>query len=171
MHLLAEHKQSQVEVQSSMAVVEVLVKKAVNYSLEVVQSVLAKEACSHSSLINKLNAEELIPDLFAGLKTQYSQIHFSKTTFGLIMPLTVKLPVIPQDFGRHKTRSRQSYEQQNYVCVPLIDQLEQLLNIEDIYDEIMEKPIVSHGSGCFCRYSILKIILTKLIKKHFTMLF
>lgn len=54
------------------------------------------------------------------------------------MPLTVKLPVIPQDFGRHQTRSRQSFQQQNYVCVPLFDQLEQLLKIEDIYHEIME---------------------------------
>ena len=117
-----------------------------------------------SSLINELNAEELIPDLFAGLKSQYSQINFFKTNFGLIMPLTVNLPAIPQDFGRHKTRSRQSFKQQNYVCVPLIDQLEQLLNIEDIYHEIMEKPVVSHGSGCFCRYSIMKIILTKLMK-------
>ena len=50
------------------------------------------------------------------------------------------------------------------MCVPLIDQLEQLLYIEDIYHEIMEKPVVSHGSGCFFRYSILKIILTNLMK-------
>ena len=73
---------------------------------------LAKEGCSHSSLINELNAEKLIPDLFAGLKTQNSQINFFKTNFGLIMPLTVNLPAIPQDFGRHKTRSRQSFKQQ-----------------------------------------------------------
>lgn len=33
MHLLAEHKQTQVEVQSSMAAVENLVNKAVNVSL------------------------------------------------------------------------------------------------------------------------------------------
>lgn len=56
MHMLAEHQQTQVEMQSSMTVVDHLVKKAVNFSLDVVKSLLAKKECSHLSLI---------PDLFA----------------------------------------------------------------------------------------------------------
>ncbi len=154
MYMLAEHKQIQVEMQSSMKVVDDLVKKAVNFSLDVVKSLLANEECSHLSLISQLKAEELIPDLFAGLKTQYSQIKYCKKRFGLIMPTTITLPRIPQDFGRHKTRSRQSSRQQSYVCVSLIDQIEHLLNIDDIYTEIMEKPVISHSSRCLCRYHI-----------------
>ncbi len=154
MHMLAEHKQTQVEMQASMTVVDHLVKKALNFSLDVVKSLLAREECSHLSLISQLKAEELIPDLFAGLKSQYNQIAYFKKSFGLIMPTTITLPRIPQDFGRHKTRSRQSSRQQSYVCVSLIDQIEQLLNIDDIYTEIMEKPVIPQSSSCLCRYHI-----------------
>ncbi len=153
MHMLAEHKQTQVEMPSSMTVVDHLVKKAVNFSLDRVKSLLAKEECSHLSLI---------PDLFAWLKSQYSQIEYFKKSFGLIMPTTITLQRIPQDFCRHKTigqsinwdQPRQSSRQQSYVCVSLIDQIEQLLNIDDIYTEIMEKPVVPHSSSCLCRHHI-----------------
>jgi hypothetical protein len=97
--------------------------------------VLTREGCSHSLLINDMKAEELIPDLFAGLKTQYSQIKFFKKKFDFIT--TVMLPVIQQDFGRHKTSSTQSFQQQNYVCVSSIDELGQLLNIKEICTEEM----------------------------------
>lgn len=155
MHLLAEHKQTQVEVQSVMKVVKELVDTAVNVALDEAKAVLKQSGCHHVAAIQDIDAKSVIPNLFFGLNTQYSQINFFKKNFGLIMPETVSLPLIPEDFGRHKTRAPQSVLQQNYVCVPMLDQIEQMLNVDDIHYEIFEKPIVPNVSGLLSRYLVL----------------
>lgn len=92
-----------------------------------------------------------MPNIFEGISTMRGQIPFFKKHFGLVMPTEVKLPLnINTDFGRHAVRRAQYFKQQSYVYVPLLDQLEVLLNIDDIYNEIfLENVTAASNSDIF----------------------
>ena len=64
------------------------------------------------------------------------------------MPVKIPLPQLTQDFGRHSTGKEQEFRVQDYVYVPLLPQLEKLLNMPDIHREVYK---VYHPSST--RYS------------------
>lgn len=152
MTMLADQKQTQVDMQLIMKGVQTLVHKAVDATLSEIRQLLVRESCSHVNSLNALQASDVVPDVFRGLRTQYSQINYFKNKFGLIMPTTITLPLIPADFGRHSTRRDQRFRPQTYVYISPLDQIEQLLNVKDFYDQIMIKPINPTEAGFFTRY-------------------
>jgi hypothetical protein len=52
------------------------------------------------------------------------------------MPKKVELPHLPGAFGRQRTRQDQEFILYEFVVTPLLDQVEQLLNIKAIYNEV-----------------------------------
>ena len=152
MTMLADQKQTQVDMQLIMKGVQSLVETAVGTTLSEIKSLLIRENCSHADSLQSLEAKHIVPDVFCGLHTQYSQIKYFKEQFGLIMPKTITLPLLPADFGRHNTRRDQRFRPQTYVYISLLDQIEQLLNVKDFYDEIYIKPINRTEAGFWTRY-------------------
>ncbi len=151
MKMLADQKETQVGLQAIMKGVQTLVHKAVNITIREFKDLLNKDGCSHTDALKYFTAENIIPDVFVGLHTQHSQIKHFKQHFGLIMPQTITMPSIPEDFGRHKTRCDQSFRQQTYVHISILDQIEQILNVSDIYYEIMTKKIDPSEPGIWSR--------------------
>ena len=84
--------------------------------------------------------------LFEKLRTAYSQNKFFQKEFGLIMPEKIQLPLRVEDHGRFKAGKSKSFRRQDYVVVPLLPQLEQILNMEDVYNVIMNPPVSCQGS-------------------------
>lgn len=136
MDSLAERCFSQVDVQFLMNAVTDLMKKRVNETLSTFKDLVQKENMDVEEVFNLLQQENNTVDPFRGLRTQYSQIKFFKDNFDLIMPIKISLPMIPEDYGRHKTAKERIFRKQDYVYVPILPQLEKLLNIEDLYREI-----------------------------------
>jgi hypothetical protein len=98
------------------------------------------------SIIHNSNAQKF----FAGLDTQHNQIQYFIKNYGLVMPRKVTLPTRPEDFGRFRTGHSQEFRPQNYVYIPILPQLEKLLNMKDVYDEIRkQKKVVP---GCYSFY-------------------
>ncbi len=81
---------------------------------------------------------------FSGLDNQHNQIQFflSKTTV-----LLCKKSEFTYSYGRFwKIQNRtQEFREQNYFYIPLIPQLEKLLNMRDIYNEIKKQKKVIPG--------------------------
>lgn len=151
MSLLADQKLTQVDMQMIMKHVQNLVNMSNAVTIREVEALLKQHNCHHTHVLENLDARNIAPDLFHGLHTQHSQIKFFQDKFGLIMPITVKLPQIEEDFGRHRTRMDQHFRQQSYVRIPVLQQLEQYLNIDDVYYEVMEKPLEPSVPGLLSR--------------------
>ena len=73
-------------------------------------------------------------DIFAGLKTQYSQNKFYSNEFNMINHKIISLPTSSLDFKRSKTGQEQQTKPQAYTYVPVLQQLKRILNFEDIYN-------------------------------------
>ena len=73
------------------------------------------------------------------------QIKYFTENFGLVMPEKQKLSIWPEDFRRVRTGKAQELKQQDFIYVPLVAQLKVLLNITDVYKEIMKPKPLTHG--------------------------
>lgn len=49
----------------------------------------------------------------------------------MIEPTLIPLPTDEQDFGRHRTGEQQKLKNKELVCIPLLQQAEQMLNFID----------------------------------------
>lgn len=77
-------------------------------------------------------------DLFKGLKDQRAQNLYFARHYGMTQPTKVDLPSRLADFGRHITGSMQQYKNKQFVYVPILKQLERILNFSDVFDEIFK---------------------------------
>lgn len=73
----------------------------------------------------------------------------------MIKPVRVPLPAGAEDFGRHRTGMDQSFKVKDYFYVPLLPQLERILNFIDVYDEIMRKKLIKKKEFAF---QIIKVV-------------
>ena len=72
--------------------------------------------------------------------------------FGLVEPEVITLPTNQLvDFGRHRAGNDQYFKNQKYIYIPLHKQLHQLLNIKDVYNEILLKKCESPTSGKYLK--------------------
>jgi hypothetical protein len=60
------------------------------------------------------------------------------TYTGMIEPVNIVLPSQAADFGRHKTGKDQHFKPNKYIYIPILKQLERILNLKDIYSEVNE---------------------------------
>jgi hypothetical protein len=128
-----------------MVATNVLIKKAIENTLEEASDeMLRVNGCSNSSLIDDMRMEnqQATMNLFQHVRDQHNQTIFFKEHFGMIMPKKIKLPFLPNNFGRVCVGKDQEFFTNEFVVVSLLEQIEQLLNIPDIYDMIFNpKPI------------------------------
>lgn len=143
--MLSERKLSQVDMQFVRSRVNKLVRTTFTKAIEDLKADLKRECCHHSHLLNNVSLK-MNGDLFQGLRTQYTQTEYFTSNFGMVMPRKEKLPVRPEDFGRQRAGEPQQFKQQDYVYIPILLQLEQILNIEDIYKETKRKKPLGRGS-------------------------
>jgi len=66
------------------------------------------------------------------------------------MPIQIKLPSRPEDYCRVLTGRDQKLRKQDYTYVPLLSQLEKLLQMEDVY-KLVTKP-KQHEAGAWMNY-------------------
>lgn len=133
MDMLADQKQTQTSVQMTIKGVNNLVKKVVDIKIKEAITLLRQAECEHTESLAVMQREVGDIDLFCGLKSQHSQqIYFSRYC-NLIMPTKIKLPSRPEDYGRVSTGRDQKLRKQDYTYVPLLPQLEKLLQMEDVY--------------------------------------
>ena len=135
---LLSGKLTQVAVKTIMAATNVLIKKAIENTLEEASEMLRVNGCSHSSLIDDMRMEnqKATMNLFQHVRDQHNQTIFFKEHFGMIMPKKIKLPFLPNNFGRVCVGKDQEFYTNEFVVVSLLEQIEQLLNIPDIYEMI-----------------------------------
>ena len=57
----------------------------------------------------------------------------------MVEPKKIPLPVLPEDFRRHRSRQDKKFHNQDYVVVPLLPQLAQLVKNTHVYREIKKK--------------------------------
>ncbi|KAK4006714.1 hypothetical protein OUZ56_011872 [Daphnia magna] len=146
MSMLGQNKCTQVQLQSVMSGTNDLMRQVVNQTLDSVNHLLADSGCDHSMLIEELKLRNSSAvSIFHKFRDQYNQIKYFKKHYGLIMPIKVKLPPLRENFGRVKVMEDQKFFTEEYVVVPLIDQIEQLLNIKEIYDVINTPPNIRKG--------------------------
>jgi hypothetical protein len=56
----------------------------------------------------------------------------------MIEPVNIVLPIQAADFGRHKTGKDQHFKPKKYIYVPILKQLERILNFKDVYSAVTE---------------------------------
>ncbi len=56
----------------------------------------------------------------------------------MIEPVNIKLPIQTADFGRHKTGKDQHFKPKTYIYVPILKQLERILNFKDVFHEVVK---------------------------------
>lgn len=112
-----------------------LIKLAVSSQLNQVK-VLSEEGVHLAEAIQQVEENLSCTDIFSGLHSQYSQIKYFKEKFNLIMPVKIQLPSIPTDYCRLKTNQELEIKVNYSVYVPILEQLEHILNVHEIWEEI-----------------------------------
>ena len=129
-----------------------LMKNEVSELISSIKSELQDNGCS-DDVIQTLNRHRdlfMKEDVFKSVRNQYLQIKFFKNNYGLIMPSKIILPVIEDGFVRKRTNQAQKLKKEHYFIVPMISQLEQLLNFGDLKNIIDAPKITSSGTySCF----------------------
>jgi hypothetical protein len=147
---MSERKLSQVDMQFVMSGVNKLVQSTVLKTFEELKVRLSSDGCNHSKVLDDILHKMNETDLFQGLHNQSNQIEYFTSKFGLVMPRKELLPVRTEDFGRFRAGQPQQFNQQNYIYVPIIPQLQHLLNIIDVYDEVKRpKPNMKGKWTCY----------------------
>jgi hypothetical protein len=152
MKLLAEQKLSQVDMQAVMSGTDLLIKKKLEDLINEASAQLEESGCSNEQLeiLRNLRTNFMNHDMFTNLKTQHSQINFFKKNLGLLMPIKVKLPSKPGTLKRTKSGKQRQAVKEHFIYVPLIDQLQRILNMKDVYSEI--KKAKQPTPGVYSRY-------------------
>ena len=152
MNLLAEQKLTQVDMQAVMSGTDLLIKKKLEELINEASVQLQESGCSDEQLeiLQNLKTNFMNHDTFTNLKTQHSQIVYFKKKLGLLMPIKVKLPSKPGTLKRMKSGKHRQAVKEHFIYVPLIDQLQRILNMKDVYSEIKKakQPI----PGVYSRY-------------------
>lgn len=149
MRILADQKFSQIDVQYVMKETGILMEAVVNEKLEEMDRKLKEEGCDHSRLIEDLKNSFTGDEIFNGLKNQYQQQKYFKQHFGMIPPTKVDLTGC-EEFRRKRTGQPLEFQKENYIYVPLLDQLEAILNFDDVYKEIFKTKVKKNGEmTCF----------------------
>ena len=139
MNLLGEQKLSQVDIQSVMCGTDLLMKQEVEGLLDEAEAQLLESGCSDEQveILKKLKENFLKQSVFTNLRNQHSQIRFFQQHFGLQMPIKINLPSKPGiQMKRTKSGKKRRSVKDHFVYVPLIDQLNRILNMKDVYLEI-----------------------------------
>ena len=121
-----------------------------NDTLEVIdkaQAFLHESGCDQKYIdsLEKLRAEYRSKRVFKGVDTPYNQNKTFSKTFDLLMPERFWLDHLTKSLRRKKSDGTVSAVKAEAVYVPLIKQLEELLNIKDIYSEIHKSRISTPG--------------------------
>jgi hypothetical protein len=173
--MLTEQKLTQVNVQYVMETATTLINEAVKQKVQ--QAISFLQQRNGSMETDNHDRDALIPlldykeDPFVSIRNQYGQNNYFATHFGIssflfislillhiylyimigmIEPVRIALPVGAEDFGRHRTGRDQSFKVKDYFYVPLLTQLEKILNFTDVSDELMfRKPVKKNEFSYF----------------------
>ncbi|XP_059351383.1 uncharacterized protein LOC132087990 [Daphnia carinata] len=146
-----ERKFNQVDLQTAMEATTDFVNKEIISVLSRTISSLRDSHCTHIKSIQQMEQlyrSTFAPDPFKGLRTQYKQRQFYSKYFGMVNPTKIRLPALPSDYGRHRTRQPQTFKKQEYVVVSLISQLHSLLQKYDVYNQVFSDKIPQPGFLC-----------------------
>jgi hypothetical protein len=147
LNMLGDNKLNQVQLQSVMDGANSLVRDVVKKTLDSVNHLLTQSGCDHSVIIGDLKLENKMSlNFFHEFRDQYNQIKYFKQHHGLIMPQKIKLPFLSTNFGRRQVGQGQHFFSEDFVFVSLLDQMEQLLNIPEIYSMINSKTTTQSGN-------------------------
>lgn len=91
-----------------------------------------------STVLKEVKDKFAVTNLFDGLETQNTQVKYFTKHFGLVMPKKVTLPLRLEDLGRGRNR-KQRFKQQNFSYVSLLQQLETLFNIDDVFNKVQSE--------------------------------
>ena len=146
--LLADNKLPHSSVQLLLPQVEAFVNDAVTSFAYKVKTKLS----SYKGIQEAVDSISHPVKLFEGLTTSKGQIPYFVREFGLVEPEVITLPTNQLvDFGRHRAGNDQYFKNQKYIYIPLHKQLHQLLNIKDVYNEILLKKCESPTSGKYLK--------------------
>ncbi len=112
-----------------------------------IDSIVAEklQQVSNSLAENNLDADMLLSDVIENLSHSdiFQNVHNHRaqnaefiSQLGMIKPRVKLLPVSVDDFGRHNAGKPQSFRKPHYMSIPLLDQLERILNFPDVMAEI-----------------------------------
>ena len=134
----ADYKMTQTTLQGVMKGTDKLVKSKVEDILNEASGRIASGE-DPQEVIDAMKLNNKIGSMFDGLEYQEKQQMFFKKNFGMVEPKKIPLPVLPEDFRRHRTRQDKKFHNQDYVVVPLLPQLAQLVKNTHVYREIKKK--------------------------------
>nr|CAH0100559.1 unnamed protein product [Daphnia galeata] len=147
LNMLTEQKLTQVNVQYVMEAATTLINETVKHRLQEYISFLETNNHDRYAQITLLDYKE---DPFVLLRNQCGQNKYFATHFGMIETVRIDLPFGAADYRRHRTGRRQSFKVKDYFYVPLLKQLEKILNFTDVYDEVMlRKPVKKNEFSYF----------------------
>lgn len=135
MELLAKRRMTQVDVKAVTKATTDLVNNAVAEALNDCKQSLLNEGCRHTEAIDQVKANYSLfgEELFSSVNNQHSQLKVFVQKYGMILPEELELPPPPPD---KVPAGMDVDEKHTYVIVPILKQLEKLLNRKDIYDEV-----------------------------------
>ena len=107
-----------------------------------------KQQLPNNQAINKALDDQQIPDYFDHVRTVKRQMSYFIEHHGMVSPKLVHLPMPKtKDFGRHNSGKDQFFKNKQYVFISILDQLQQILSIRDVYQEIYTKEISASING------------------------
>ena len=123
-----------------------LVQTEVLNMLNHVSTLLSINGCSeeHVNLVNDLKNSVMERRLFHRVRNKKKQIKYFQEKFGLILPEQERLPTVP---GQLKKRRETDPEQteNSFYRIPLLKQLERILNFKDVYAEVNKVHTLQRG--------------------------
>ena len=161
--MLASNKHTEFGITSMLPQVQCLINEALKSYSEKLKNVL-----SHNEEAQAIIESIEVPNIFKGLTTSSGQTPFFIKKFGLVAPKTIQLPSYPRkEFGRHKTGKEQTFKRQTYIYIPFLEQLTQLLNVKEIFDEIFLSSEEISRPGTYTKYQDgLKYKTSEFFRNH-----
>ena len=115
-----------------------LVQSEVLNMLNHVSTLLLDNGCieEHVNVVKQLKTSYTERTLFHSVRNQQSQMKYFESKFGLILPVKESLPPVPGQLKRKRTTGDQKQTENFFYRIPLLKQLERLLNFKDVYAEV-----------------------------------
>ena len=103
-----------------------------------VSTLLLDNGCieEHVNVVKQLKTSYTERTWSHSVRNQQSQIKYFESKLGLILPVKESLPPVPGQLKRKRTTGDQKQTENFFYRIPLLKQLERLINFKDVYAEV-----------------------------------